>query len=326
MFATKYRPNNFAGVVGQNAAVSALKKIAASPGISARSILVIGSYGSGKTTMSRIFAKAVNCEKFKETGDVCNECEGCKQAERANSRHYLEFDSTRIGSVDAIRSLESVFGAAVQGRRVITIDEIHTASTQAQSYLLKTLEEGIPNTFFMFCTTDSVLETIRSRSIELPVSVIPHQLIKDRVRQIMAEESIVMTEQNLDILAIKSRGHMRDALGILQLYEMIGEEALTTPLFSLRKFLYYCLTQKPVDQVIDEILRFSSNEIAASVSVLVKGLYISSEKMEVTIRQKGMANRIFEMFYSPSSQQALKSELGVEILLRSINERLKPRQ
>jgi len=321
MISTDYRPKQFSDVLGQDTPVAVLKHLAKSEGIAARSILIKGAWGSGKTTVARIFGKAVNCERFAELNDVCNECEGCKQAERVNSRHYIEYDATRVGSVEAIRQMDSVFSSHVKGRRVLVYDEIHTASRQAQSALLKILEEGVPNTFMVFCTTDEVIDTIKSRSCVLEVGLIPHAIIKEQVRIISVERGISLTENQLDTLSIKSNGHMRDALQILELFEMVGEEALRSPLQLLRKFMYLSLKNESIEDILSEIMKYTSGAIRDSSAVMVKNLFLSSEKLETTIRQKGLAVKIFEMFYTPVAQQALNSEVGVEILLRAVNER-----
>ena len=127
---TEYRPTTFSEVVGQKLAISALKRIAHAEGIACRSIFLHGSFGSGKTTLSRIFGKALNCSKFKETDDVCNSCSGCQEAQQKNSSLYYEFDSSRVGSIDAIRALQPIFELSPQGRRVFVFDEIHACFHQ----------------------------------------------------------------------------------------------------------------------------------------------------------------------------------------------------
>ena len=103
--ATDYRPTNFAEVLGQQTAVAMLKQIAKANGIACRAIFLKGSYGSGKTTLAGIFAKAMNCQEFKKTGDICNTCSACKESEAKNSSLYYEFDSTVVGNSEGIKKL-----------------------------------------------------------------------------------------------------------------------------------------------------------------------------------------------------------------------------
>lgn len=320
--ATSYRPSVFKDVVGQESAVAVLKAIALAQGVTVRSIILYGSWGSGKSTLARLFGKAVNCHNLKANGDVCNECEGCKEASAKNSQTYLEYDSTRTGSVEAIRGMESIFSSAVRGRRVIVFDEIHAASRAAQTALLKVLEEGVKDTFFVFCTTDKVLDTIKSRSLILDITTLPATLIKDRVRQVAALRDLAIDEKQLDALAVKARGHMRDALSVLEHFELAGDVALKTPINLLKKFVVYSLQRKPVKDLIHEIMLFSVTDIRSSLSVLVKDLYVSENDLEVKLRAKGVHHKVFQFLFSPVAQEAMKDEYGIEILLNSFYERI----
>lgn len=322
--ATDVRPYTFGEVVGQETTVMALKNIAKSDGVKVRSILLQGAYGSGKTTMSRIFGKAVNCTTFKKTGEVCQrgeECEFCKEAMRANSQTYYEFDSTRVGSVDQIKSMDMIFSAASpMGRRVICIDEVHACSKQAQSALLKVLEEGVKDTFFVFATTDAVLDTIKSRSVCFDITTIPFNMIKDRVRQVANQEEIEISESELDALAIKSKGHMRDALSILEHFALAGPAALKTPLRLLKKLVLFSLQKKDTSEIIHEVLLYPIVDVRSSISVMVKDFYVSDGEFETKIRKAGIHNKVFQFFYAPVAREAMKDEFGVEILLNSFVE------
>lgn len=155
--ANLYRPKTFKEVVGQDLAVSALKRIAHADGISVRSVLLIGSWGSGKTTTARIFGRALNCEHFKENDDVCNECPKCKDAMTKTSQLYMELDATSVGNVEAIRNISERLSIVPNGRRLVVVDEIHAASSAALNALLKLIEDGVPNTMFMFCLAQGTL-------------------------------------------------------------------------------------------------------------------------------------------------------------------------
>lgn len=322
--ATSHRPYTFSEVVGQEGAVAALKGIAMAEGVKVRSILLLGSYGSGKSTLSRLFGRAVNCETFKKTGDVCKrgeECPACKEAQMQNSRTYIEYDSTRVGSVDQIRDMDTIFSSAVKGRRVLNFDEVHTASKAAQSALLKVLEEGVKDTFFVFTTTDAVLETIKSRSVVIDIGTVPLHLVKERARVVANEEGIEITENELDALALKSKGHMRDALSILEHYELAGPVSLKTSLKLLKKFILATIKREDPEEVIHQIMLYPIVDIKNSISVMIKDFFVSEEKFDSAVRAKGYHHKIFQYFYSPVAQEALKDEYGIEILLRSFYER-----
>ena len=117
--ANLYRPKTFADVVGQPLAVTTLKRIAHADGIAARAIFMKGAFGSGKTTTARIFARALNCDTFKQTDDVCNTCDGCLEASSVNSSTYWELDGTVIGNVEGIRALKERLSIVPNGRRVV---------------------------------------------------------------------------------------------------------------------------------------------------------------------------------------------------------------
>ena len=323
--ATHYRPQKFEDVVGQDVAKTVLKKIAMAPGISARAIFLKGSWGSGKTTLCKIFAKAMNCENFHKLGDVCNECPKCKEASAKNSQLYFEFDSSVVGNVDSIRNLQEQLAFAPNGRRVVVFDEIHAASRAAQNAMLKMVEDGIPNTIFVFASTDDVIPTIKSRSICVDISTIPHNLIKKRVLEIANIQGIEVDEPTLDLIAIKSGGHMRDALSILQLYQLCGKEGLKSS-YNLIVQYFSKLLSKQFDEarvLISEIVKYNIVDIRNSIYVFIRNVYAAdSESKFYKLQQSGVINKIFSFFFNPVAQSALKDEVGVELLLRNLIDKM----
>lgn len=321
----QYRPAKFDEVVGQEQVIAALKNIAMSDGIPVKSIFLYGGWGCGKTTMARLFARAINCEHFKSDGDLCNECTSCKEAQLKNSQSYIELDSTKIGSVEAIRNMDGLFSMGYsKGRRLIVFDESATASKAAQNALLKVIEEGVPNTFIMFCSTDLMIPTIMSRSLVLELQPIPAIDIKRRVDEISKSRGYTLEENQLDAIALKSHGHMRDALSFLQLYEIAGPIALKSSLASIREFFQKALSRSSVEDVLHQLMMYPIVDIKNSLSVFIRDIYTSEQDFEKKIRQKGLANKIFNYFYTPTAQQALKSEYGIEILFRSFAEMINP--
>lgn len=317
-FATYFRPKTFAEVVGQDIPKAVLKKIALASGISVRSIFLKGSYGSGKSTLCRLFGKAMSCSHFKELQDVCNECDSCKEVSSKNSQLYYEFDSSVVGNVDSIRSLQEQFAVIPNGRRVVVFDEIHSASKQALNAMLKMVEDGVPNTIFVFASTEDILPTLKSRSVCLEITPIPHELMKNRLLQIVEKQNIIISDNNLDQICIKSGGHMRDALSFLQLYSLVGEEGLKSSYQLMIKFFHAVFSKnlEKANQLISSILQYNMVDIKNSLYLFIRNSFISSAP-EFKSFQSGLNNKIFGYFFNPVQQSALSDEIGMEILFRS---------
>ena len=223
--ANLYRPRCFADVVGQPLAVETLRRIAMADGIVARAVFLRGAWGSGKSTCARIMGRALNCTSFKRVGDVCNACDGCHEGDSPTSSLYWELDGTVIGNTDGIRSLRDRLSVVPDGRRLVVLDEVQAISRAAGDALLKIVEEGVPNTMFMFCGTEDILPTLKSRCVNIDITTIPLHYIEDYVSRIAGERSLSITPAEVSILAAKSAGHMRDALQLLQFYELVGSRA-----------------------------------------------------------------------------------------------------
>jgi len=247
MFDLKYRPQKFGDVVGQDLAVAVLKSTVKHPYNSPRCFILAGEWGLGKTTLARVFHRAINCIS-KKSADPCLECESCKQ-DISMASTYMEIDSTKAGNVEFSRNLcESVLSVDVEpGKyRVIVFDEVHASSAQAQDALLKITEEVPERTFFMFCTTqiEKLKNPIRSRSIELNLNSITYDDMLLRLKHIATIENINITDTILIKIAQSSSGHLRDALKRLYLYTIIDdseefEAIIETSEKLLLGFLYY---------------------------------------------------------------------------------------
>lgn len=315
--AVTYRPTCFADVVGQDDAVSVLKKIAKADGVVARSIVVQGAWGSGKTTLARIFAKALSCKNFKKTGDVCNECEGCKNASSFNSTSYLEVDSATAGNVDFIRALREKLQYNPFGRRLVVFDECHAISKQAQNALLKMLEDGVPDTIFLFATTESILPTIRSRSVELHINTIPFNLIMQRLQFIADREAIEVDQEQLEALALKSNGHMRDAISALQLFALSGEVHSSYKLVA--KFLVKVLSKKEAEatECLKLLLKEPYLDVRQSLFRVIEHIFVDESGVFSKIRKAGLSMPVFQFFLSDVIQNALSKEYTFNLALEA---------
>lgn len=277
------------------------------------------------TTLSRIFGKALNCKKFKETGDICGECDGCKEANSQSSQTYLEFDSSIVGNVDAIRSLsEKLAYYPSNGRRLVTLDECHSASKQALNALLKMVEDGVPNTMFLFASTEDILPTIKSRSLCLDITPIPLNLIVERLRFVSDSESVSISDEALETLATKSNGHMRDALSLLQLYSIIGDSALSTSYQFIVRFFKAALSKRMdiAEEALSNILLYPIVDVKSSIYRFIKNCYTSKPNDELYPFQQ-VVSKIFNYTFSQVSQFALNDEVGVELYFRAFLEKLK---
>lgn len=213
----KYRPQTFEDVCGRDAIVRTLKNQINSGRIG-HSYLFCGTRGTGKTTIAKIFAKAVNCEHPVD-GNPCGECETCRAIAKNADLNVVEMDAASNNGVDDIRGIiEQVSYSPTQGKyRVFIIDEVHMLSTPAFNALLKTLEEPPAYAIFILCTTEpnKLPVTILSRCQRYDFGRMSVATIAARLKAVCEKENIRIEEQALHFIASAADGSMRDGLSIL---------------------------------------------------------------------------------------------------------------
>ena len=210
----KYRPVDFNSVIGQDYIVTTLKNQVKSGNIS-HAYLFTGTRGTGKTTVSRIFAKAVNCLSPID-GSPCGKCAACLSAEHDNNVDIIEIDAASNNGVDDARTLrDSVnFAPANSKYKVYIIDEVHQLTGAAFNALLKTLEEPPSYVIFILATTElhKVPQTILSRCIKFEFRLISASLLKEQVKSVYDTEGITYTDEALNVIARQGNGSSRDML------------------------------------------------------------------------------------------------------------------
>ncbi len=215
--ARKYRPATFQDVIGQPHVVQTISNAIASKRI-AHAFLFSGTRGVGKTTMARILAKALNCEKG-PTATPCDTCINCREITQGNSVDVIEIDGASNTGVDDVREVrENVKFTPFHGHyRIYIIDEVHMLSTSAFNALLKTLEEPPAHVVFIFATTEihKIPATILSRCQHYNFRRIPHAEIIQRLRFVAQQDGLAMEDRSLSAIARASEGSMRDALSIM---------------------------------------------------------------------------------------------------------------
>jgi len=218
VLARKYRPQRFSEVVGQRHVVKTLQN-ALKLGKLSHALLFAGIKGTGKTTVARIVAKALNCENPEEGYEPCNNCPHCTEINRGIYVDVIEIDAASNRGIDQIRELiENLKFAPVKGRaKVYIIDEAHMLTKEASNALLKTLEEPPSHVYFILATTEPnrLLPTILSRCQRYDFRRLDLPLLTKHLKWICEKEGYEIEESALELIATEAQGSLRDALSLL---------------------------------------------------------------------------------------------------------------
>ena len=223
--ARRYRPQDFTQLTGQRTAQLALRSALRLNKVAA-AVIFTGIRGTGKTTLARILAKALNCEQSNE-GNPCLQCSSCAAVTDGCHEDVIEIDGASHTSVDNIRVLQESLACKPQrsSHKVYIIDEVHMLSQSAFNALLKTLEEPRPHVVFIFATTEigKVPATVRSRCQTFHLQKLAATDILARLKEILDCEKIAWQEDALKLLVSYAEGSLRDALTMLDQVILLGE-------------------------------------------------------------------------------------------------------
>jgi DNA polymerase-3 subunit gamma/tau len=222
-----WRPQKFDEVVGQESTVKALQN-ALKEGKLTHAYLFTGPRGTGKTSIAKIVAKAVNCENL-DSGEPCNNCSACQDINNGNFMDVIEIDAASNRSVDEMRDLkEKVRILPAQGKeKVYIIDEVHMLTPEAFNTLLKTLEEPPARVRFILATTEAhkIPATIRSRCQIYNFRRLTGDEIVSRLKQVAAADGVEIADEALQLISRRANGGLRDALSMLdQIYSYKGKK------------------------------------------------------------------------------------------------------
>ncbi|MCX7705193.1 MAG: DNA polymerase III subunit gamma/tau [bacterium] len=267
VLARKYRPRIFGDVAGQNSIVRKLQQ-AISTGRIPHAFLFAGPRGVGKTTIARVFAKALNCVEGPAV-EPCNKCVFCKEIDEGTSMDFLEIDGASNRGIEEIRSLrEAVSLRPAKARyKIYLIDEVHMLTNEAFNALLKTLEEPPEYVKFIFATTapEKILPTIISRCQRYDFKPIGYDEIKMMVDKIVRNEGYTITPEAMKKLIEAGTGSLRDILGYLDQIMVLAEDNNITPELTME-----VLGVVPGESIWEILKSMVKGDVKNSISLLHK--------------------------------------------------------
>ena len=294
VLARKYRPHSFEAMVGQGHVVQALSNALTQQRLH-HAYLFTGTRGVGKTTVSRILAKSLNCVGLDGTGGItahpCGQCQPCRDIDSGRFVDYVELDAASNRGVEEISQLldQSVYKPVVGRFKVYMIDEVHMLTNHAFNAMLKTLEEPPEYLKFVLATTDpqKVPVTVLSRCLQFNLRPMAMQTVQDHLQQVMASEAISAEPGALSLLARAARGSMRDALSLTDQAIAFGGGALLET--NVRQMLG-AVDRQHIQKIIESVSAGDGAGLVAAVDTLRElGLSASGTLEELATALQRMA-------------------------------------
>lgn len=312
MWDTKYRPLLFSDILGQEGNVQLLKSRLKNGTAFSTSYIFGGPYGTGKTTISRIFARAMLCLNLdKSTMEPCNQCENCKAILAEQPGPFVERDAASHGTIEYARSIveELAYSLANAPKRIYLFDEAHRMSMAAQDVLLKPIEDK--KMIGIFCTTEieKIRGAIRSRCEEYLIRKITREDIFKRMRVILESEKVNYQEEAVYIVIDYSGGHVRDVINKLEMISQLG--AITIE--NVREYLqlstiplYYKILlhlDNPVQalELVDKACeQVSPEEVASGIAEAAMNTYRLANNVHVDFSfvDKTLASQVYDRYKS----------------------------
>ncbi len=313
-----YRPKNFNEVVGQEFVTKTLCNQITSDKIG-HAYLFCGTRGTGKTSVAKIFANAVNCEKF-DNGKVCGKCEWCKNQNK--NLDLYEIDAASNNGVDAVRELidTAKYPPVVGKYKVYIIDEVHMFSGSAFNALLKTLEEPPSHVLFILATTEphKLLPTVQSRCMKFNFRNVSDKDIASLLKKVFQKESITANDEAIAQIAKEGKGSVRDALSFADTIAAYSKnkEITLNDINNVIGGVDFKLFEKLVDDIektdagsirknIDAIFNISSatDRIISNTLSAVKNKYIKAPNSKLASMLKIFAKLEMNIKYSANPKE-----------------------
>ena len=294
VLARKYRPRNFTEMVGQEHVVQALTNALVQQRLH-HAYLFTGTRGVGKTTVSRILAKSLNCQGVDGQGGItaepCGVCQACKDIDSGRFVDYTELDAASNRGVDEVQSLlEQAVYKPVQGRfKVFMIDEVHMLTNTAFNAMLKTLEEPPEYLKFVLATTDpqKVPVTVLSRCLQFNLRPMAPETVFEHLTQVLAQENLPAEPRALKLLSRAARGSMRDALSLTDQAIAFGSGQLQEATVRL---MLGSVDRSHVMGLIDALARADgASVVAISEGLRLNGLSAASALEDMSVVLQRMA-------------------------------------
>ena len=319
----KYRPRNFEEVVGQEHITKTLANQVLAGKLN-HAYLFTGTRGTGKTSIAKIFARAVNCESTK-TGSPCGECETCKKLLKDNDINIVEIDAASNNKVDDIRELrEKVKFAPIGAKyKVYIIDEVHMLSDSAFNALLKTLEEPPKYVIFILATTEvhKLPATILSRCVRFDFRLLSVDELTNHLAKVFDREGIKYEREALKMIAVAGEGSVRDTLSIADCINAYSNGVITkegvlnvlgTTDYDLLGEFFTALVEKDIGKILEVINKVDTS--GKNMAIFAKDIAKHARDL-LTIKSckdpnsiLSLPNNVFEKF-TAEAQKASEKEL-----------------